>query len=114
MSILVGASVKEWFAWKNQSDFVEVAISERIGIATLICFMVGVFTFILGFFRLGFLDSVLSRALLRGFVLAIACVVMIDMADTLLGIPLPPNYSPDKDSPVSKLINTIAGCFHTN
>ena len=106
VSILVGASLKEWFAWKNKSDLVQVDISERIGIATLMCLMVGVFTFLLGFFRLGFLDSVLSRALLRGFVLAVACVVMIDMADTLLGIPNASNAG-DGESPVSKLLNTL-------
>lgn len=106
MSILVGASLKEWFAWKNKTDFIQVNIEERIGIATLMCLMVGIFTFILGFFRLGFLDSVLSRALLRGFVLAVACVVMIDMANTLLGIRDSPKTS-DSESPVSKLLNTL-------
>lgn len=48
--------------------------------------MVGIFTFILGFFRLGFLDSVLSRALLRGFVTAVALVVSIEQSQDLLGI----------------------------
>jgi len=31
----------------------------------------------LGFFRLGFLDVVLSRALLRGFVTAVAVVIAV-------------------------------------
>lgn len=106
VSILVGASVKEWFAWKNKTDFILINAEERIGIATLMCLMVGIFTFILGFFRLGFLDSVLSRALLRGFVLAVACVVMIDMANTLLGIKETPTTS-DSESPVSKLLHTL-------
>lgn len=42
-----------------------------IAVATIITFQVGVFSFLLGIFRLGFIDVVLSRALLRGFVTAI-------------------------------------------
>lgn len=38
---------------------------------------VGLISFLLGFFRLGFLDVVLSRALLRGFVTAVAVVIMV-------------------------------------
>jgi MFS superfamily sulfate permease-like transporter len=52
----------------------------------LLCLMIGMFTFLLGFFRLGFLDSVFSRALLRGFILAVAAIIMIDMSDALLGL----------------------------
>lgn len=37
----------------------------------------GLFTFFLGFFRLGFLDVVLGRALLRGFITAVAIVIMM-------------------------------------
>jgi MFS superfamily sulfate permease-like transporter len=36
---------------------------------------VGLFTFLLGFVRLGFIDVILSRALLRGFVTAVAVVI---------------------------------------
>jgi MFS superfamily sulfate permease-like transporter len=61
-------------------------IAESIAIANLMGLMVGLFTFLLGFFRLGFLDSVLSRALLRGFVTAVAVVVVIDLGESLLGI----------------------------
>lgn len=38
---------------------------------------VGLFAFLLGFLRLGFLDVVLSRALLRGFVTAVAVVITV-------------------------------------
>lgn len=65
----------------------------------LLCLLVGLFTFILGFFRLGFLDSVLSRALLRGFVLAVACVVMIDMTPILLGLYPPTGQCLDRNPP---------------
>lgn len=38
---------------------------------------VGLFSLLLGLFRLGFIDVVLSRALLRGFVTAMAIVIMM-------------------------------------
>ena len=38
---------------------------------------VGLISFLLGFFRLGFIDVVLSRALLRGFITAVAVVIMM-------------------------------------
>jgi MFS superfamily sulfate permease-like transporter len=38
---------------------------------------VGVISFLLGFFRLGFIDVVLSRALLGGFIAAVAVVIMM-------------------------------------
>jgi len=37
----------------------------------------GLITFLLGFFRLGFIDVVLSRALLRGFISAVAVVILV-------------------------------------
>ncbi len=40
-------------------------------------FQVGFISFILGFFRLGFIDVVLSRALLRGFVTAVAFIILM-------------------------------------
>lgn len=41
-------------------------------------FEVGLITFLLGIFRMGFLDAVLSRALLRGFITAIGFVILIE------------------------------------
>jgi MFS superfamily sulfate permease-like transporter len=41
-------------------------------------FEVGLVTFLLGIFRLGFLDAVLSRALLRGFITAVGFVIFIE------------------------------------
>jgi small ligand-binding sensory domain FIST len=37
----------------------------------------GLISFILGFFRLGFIDVVLSRALLHGFIAAVAVIIMM-------------------------------------
>ncbi|KAI8840707.1 sulfate transporter family-domain-containing protein, partial [Chytriomyces cf. hyalinus JEL632] len=80
ISILVGAAVRERSTSFNASD------SDAADTAAMLAMMVGFFTFALGFFRLGFIDSVLSRALLRGFVSAAACVIVIDQTPVLLAI----------------------------
>ncbi|KAG8929775.1 hypothetical protein FRC02_005088, partial [Tulasnella sp. 418] len=55
-------------------------------ISTIITFQVGMISFLLGLFRLGFIDVVLSRALLRGFVTAVAVVIMIEQLIPMLGL----------------------------
>ncbi|KAG0005010.1 hypothetical protein BGZ65_012170 [Modicella reniformis] len=57
-----------------------------LAIGCFITLFVGLITFFLGFVRLGFLDSVLSRALLRGFITAVAAVVIIEQSITLFGL----------------------------
>lgn len=88
VSIMVGAAVTEFTAWRDGTS-AHVLPMLNVQATALLCLMIGIFTFVLGFFRLGFLDSVLSRALLRGFVLAVAVVVIIDMSDALLGLTAP-------------------------
>ncbi|KAJ3236599.1 Solute carrier 26 [Chytriomyces hyalinus] len=82
ISILVGAAVRERSTSFNASG----TDSDAADTAAMLAMMVGFFTFALGFFRLGFIDSVLSRALLRGFVSAAACVIVIDQTPVLLAI----------------------------
>ena len=48
-----------------------------ISVATITTLQAGLFSFLLGIFRLGFIDVVLSRALMRGFMIAIALVIMM-------------------------------------
>lgn len=88
VSLLVGSSVKEFMKWRDAGVPLNLHddIYTNIQPTALLCLLVGLITFMLGFFRLGFLDSVLSRALLRGFVLAVAVVVVIEMGNTLLGM----------------------------
>ncbi|KAI0764375.1 sulfate anion transporter [Trametes elegans] len=57
-----------------------------LAISTIITFQVGLISFLLGLFRLGFLDVVLSRALLRGFVTAVAVVIMIEQLIPMVGL----------------------------
>ncbi|BGP33159.1 hypothetical protein JCM10296v2_004953 [Rhodotorula toruloides] len=55
-------------------------------IITVIAFESGLVTFLLGFFPLGFLDAVLSRALLHGFMTAVAVMIFVSQAVSILGI----------------------------
>ncbi|KAF9256752.1 sulfate anion transporter [Marasmius fiardii PR-910] len=77
LSLLVGQAV---------SDVHKTHQPSVLPIATVITLQVGIFSFLLGFFRLGFLDIVLSRALLRGFVAAIAVVIMIEQLIPMFGL----------------------------
>ncbi|KAJ3298448.1 Solute carrier 26 [Rhizoclosmatium sp. JEL0117] len=86
VTILTAAIIRDKPSNSVEYSSVDDEMMENIAIANLLALMVGVFTFLLGFFRLGFLDSVLSRALLRGFVTAVAVVIMIDQSAVLLGL----------------------------
>ena len=55
-------------------------------IASLTALFVGLFTLGLGLLRFGFLDSLMSRALLRGFITGVAIVVLIQQTIYLLGM----------------------------
>ncbi|KAH9976090.1 sulfate anion transporter [Lactifluus volemus] len=57
-----------------------------LAVATAITAQVGLISFVLGFFRLGFIDVVLSRALLRGFVSAVAVIILIEQLIPMLGL----------------------------
>ncbi|KZT41884.1 sulfate anion transporter [Sistotremastrum suecicum HHB10207 ss-3] len=85
LSLLVGQAVaaelnEQPHSYPNDPAVLSVAV------ATIITFQVGVFSFLLGIFRLGFIDVVLSRALLRGFVTAIAVVIMVEQLIPMLGL----------------------------
>lgn len=85
LSLLVGQMVNEVISGDPHSipkDADRVAIQ----VACVITLQVGVFTFLLGILRLGFLDVVLSRALLRGFITAIGVIIFIEQLLPMLGL----------------------------
>jgi len=84
LSLLVGQAISDVLHSDphHQVDAHDVAMA----VSTIITFQAGLISFLLGFFRLGFLDVVLSRALLRGFVTAIAVVIMIEQLIPMLGL----------------------------
>lgn len=82
-SLLTGAIVKAntRAGDSEEDDLVENAIV--IGIATA---MTGAMILVAGLTRLGFLDNVLSRPFLRGFITAIGFVIFVDQLIPELGL----------------------------
>ena len=73
MSLLVGQTITDVMANNHEKpeDFTIVGYK----VATAITLQSGLFSFLLGLFRLGFIDVILSRALLSGFVAAVGIVI---------------------------------------
>jgi MFS superfamily sulfate permease-like transporter len=82
-SLLTGAIVKASVMQGNsgEDDLTETALI--VGIATA---MSGAMILIAGLTRLGFLDNVLSRPFLRGFITAIGFVIFVDQLIPELGL----------------------------
>ncbi|KAG1882323.1 sulfate transporter family-domain-containing protein [Suillus subluteus] len=85
LSLLVGQAVSDYRRGDHHTR-PEDADAIGIAVSTAITFQVGLFASMLGFFRLGFLDVVLSRALLRGFVTAIAVVITVEQLIPMFGL----------------------------
>ncbi|KAG9096048.1 hypothetical protein FRC07_010997, partial [Ceratobasidium sp. 392] len=83
LSLLVGQAVTHALHGNHKVD---VPHSVGFAISTMITFQVGCISFVLGLLRLGFIDVVLSRALLRGFVTAVAVVITIEQLIPMLGL----------------------------
>ncbi|TPX40388.1 hypothetical protein SeLEV6574_g06642 [Synchytrium endobioticum] len=112
VSTLVGAAISQLNTHHITPDVERVhdnseRLAENVATASLLALMVGLWTFLLGVFRLGFLDSVISRPLLRGFVTAIAVVVGIEMLAPLLGLPKVLSETGTPPSPIEKLWGVI-------
>lgn len=85
LSLLVGQMVTEIIEGDPHS-VPQHPEKVAIQVAIIITMQVGLFTFFLGICRLGFLDVVLSRALLRGFITAIAIIILIEQLVPMLGL----------------------------
>lgn len=59
---------------------------ERLALVAVLTCLVGLFTFALGLFRLGYLDCILSRATNRGFITGVAFVVIVEQLHRALGL----------------------------
>lgn len=53
----------------------------------VLAFMTGIILLVLGLLRVGFLDNVLSKPLLCGFVNAVAVTILMEQVDTMFGLP---------------------------
>lgn len=82
MSLIVGSGIAHQQASARHPFDPEAAAA----IASLTALFTGLFTLALGLLRFGFLDSLMSRALLRGFITAVGMVVLVQQSILLLGL----------------------------
>ena len=82
-SLLVGQVVRSSVDNGDSGDHDAVLNAQIAGVVTG---MAGAVIFIAGLTRLGFLDSVLSRPFLRGFISAIGFVILVDQLIPELGL----------------------------
>ncbi|KAL0087321.1 sulfate transporter family-domain-containing protein [Phycomyces blakesleeanus] len=82
VSLMIGASI----AQQSSRYDGEVNPETAAAVASLTALFVGIFTLGLGLLRFGFLDSLISRALLRGFITAVAVVVIVQQTILMLGL----------------------------
>jgi MFS superfamily sulfate permease-like transporter len=76
LSLLIGQMIQE-AVYGDPHSIPKNPELEAAAIALVTTLQIGVITFGLGLLRLGFLDVVLSRALLRGFITAVGVVSII-------------------------------------
>ncbi|KAL8286278.1 hypothetical protein RQP46_004766 [Phenoliferia psychrophenolica] len=89
LSLITGQAITAFIAEETHAHG-ELSPAQKMKLAmtisTVLTFEAGIITFGLGIMRLGFLDAVLSRALLRGFITAVGLVIFIGQAVSLLGL----------------------------
>lgn len=73
LSLLVGQAVTDVMHNNHVNSEDRAVVGFQV--ATAIVLQSGLFSFLLGLFRLGFIDVILSRALLSGFVAAVGIVI---------------------------------------
>lgn len=120
LSLLVGHLIKQLTNHRSthshappptQAELLQLSLT----ISGLLTFETGLIAFCFGFFRLGFLDAVLSKALLRGFVTAIAIVIAIEQLPPLLGLSeLEKAQGINSDGSIEKLIWTLSNLSNSH
>ena len=105
-SILIGKTVLEAAGrLPNDADPDDdgVQLQFFVPIAMALTLLIGLFSFFLGLIRLGFLDSILSRPILAGFINAVALTLIAEQANTLLGV-----QHKGGDSPADSLLYALS------
>jgi MFS superfamily sulfate permease-like transporter len=105
-SLLTGQVVRDNISRKHWDDDDQSRNAEIAGMTT---FMAGAIILLAGIFRLGFLDNVLSRPFLRGFISAIGIVILVDQMIPEMGLQeLAGSSGVEHGSSVDKLIFLIS------
>ncbi|WVR03746.1 hypothetical protein IAU60_000741 [Kwoniella sp. DSM 27419] len=91
---------------------------EAAALSVMATFQIGLITSVLGLLRLGFLDVVLSRALLHGFITAVAVIIFIAQLIPMLGMDAilahPGHQEEPPTLPLSKLSFTLQHLGYVN
>ncbi|KAJ1950028.1 hypothetical protein FBU59_000873, partial [Linderina macrospora] len=88
--MVVKTQLKHLYAAYKPNVPPDSAVDEfAVGVASVVALASGIFTFALGMFRFGFLDSMISESSLRGFISGAAIVVLIGQMRIVLGLPAP-------------------------
>ncbi|SCZ90972.1 BZ3500_MvSof-1268-A1-R1_Chr1-3g02435 [Microbotryum saponariae] len=108
LSLIMGESISkiidaETHAHGGMSNSAKMQLTFTI--TSVIVFQAGLITFALGMLRLGFIDAVLSRALLRGFITAVGIVIFVAQLIPILGLERHTKYG--ADTTLSKLMLVI-------
>lgn len=82
-SLLVGSIVKSSVRQGHSADDDDAANSMVVGVTTVLA---GSMILVSGLTRLGFLDNVLSRPFLRGFITAVGFVIFVDQLVPEMGL----------------------------
>eukprot|EP00808_Paulinella_micropora_P029528 g37967.t1 len=86
-SILVGKVVAESLNDAGYDYHDEDYKEKAASLALALTMQVGIIALCMGLLRLGFVDSILSRPVLAGFVQAVAAILIINQLPILLGLP---------------------------
>jgi len=81
VSLLTGAAITVGFGDAGETDLYAYTVPR----AAVLSFLVGLFTLCLGILRVGFLDNLISRPILHGFVSASAAIIFVGQLDSFLG-----------------------------
>ena len=103
-SILVGKTIIQAVALNGEDPNSDTTQMELlVPVAMALSLLIGLFSFLLGLIRLGFLDSILSRPILAGFINAVALTLIAEQSNTMLGI----SHS-GGDSPAESLYHALS------
>ncbi|KAJ2369806.1 hypothetical protein H4S02_000295 [Coemansia sp. RSA 2611] len=96
ISVLIGTLVKGqlkhlYAAYSPDMPPADTVEQFSTAVASAVALLSGTFTFLLGMFRLGFLDSMISESSLRGFISGTAIVIIIGQSRIMLGIAAAPS-----------------------
>ncbi|CAF3537398.1 unnamed protein product [Rotaria sordida] len=99
--VIDGASLQSLNVINNQSYIPSnisdaIVISEKVGLATTLAFVVGIIQLILSVFRLGFLTVYLTEPFISGFMAGAAVHVFSSQIPSVFGVKSPPKHLNDR------------------